>query len=106
MRIDGNRKGIIAANQFVTQDATGTPQTSPLSLTTTAIFTIVLPPNAVRITFLSGADLRVSDLAAMTRYDLVKANVKEEFQVANMDKVYVQNDATGTNNLYFRILSI
>lgn len=103
---DANRDMIPVINQFVTADITGTPITSPKSMTTTVVFTLVVPLNAVRVTLLSGADMRVAELVAMTNYDLIKANTKEVIDCANMDKIYVSNDTTGTNNLYFKFYTV
>jgi hypothetical protein len=103
---DKNRVNIPVGSGFVTADVTGTPITSPKSLTTTAVFTIVVPDNAVLMTVVCGAAIRVSEVVGMGQYDVVAANTKEVFQVSKMQNIYVCNDSTGTNNLYFKFVII
>lgn len=102
LAIDGNNKPIQVGGSFVTADATGTPVTSPLSLTTTAVFTIIVPAGATKVSVMSAADVKVSDVSDVSKYDLIKANTKETLDVANMDKFYVANASSGTNNFYFK----
>lgn len=103
---DKNKVPFQGANQLVTADATGTPVTSPLSLTTTGVFTIVVPDTAIRMTYMSAGDVRISELVAMGQYDLAKANIKESIDVSKMQNVYFKNDSSGTNNLYFKFFTV
>lgn len=106
MASDKNRDSVQVSGSFVTADNTGTPQTSPLSLTTTAVFTIVVPDTAIIMTCMSAADMRISEVVGMGQYDLIKANTKESIQCARMANIYVKNDVTGTNNFYFKFYSL
>jgi len=101
---DDNRVNVPVGSSFVTSDATASPQTSPLSLTTTAVFTIVVPDNAVLMTVYCGAAIRISELVGMAQYDIVPAYTKEVIHVSKMQNVYIKNDSTGTNNLYFKFI--
>lgn len=103
---DDNRSSVPVGSSFVTADVTGTPQTSPLSLTTTAVFTIVVPDNAVLMTVYCSAAIRISELVGMAQYDVVPAYTKEVIHVSKMQNVYIKNDSTGTNNLYFKFIVI
>lgn len=89
---------------FQTSDATGTPQNSPLSYTT-GVITIAVPDNAVELILNPTTDLRVSELLAMTTYDIVIGGSKESIPVARMSNVYVKRDsASGTLNFRFTII--
>lgn len=103
---DGNHIAIQAGQKFVTQDVTGTPQTSPIAYSTT-IIAIVVPDNAIKMTLIPSTDLRVSDLATFTtaNYDLLKANIKETIDVAGMQTIYVVRDSAD-GNLFFKFVTI
>ena len=101
---DDNRVNVPVGSSFVTVDATTSPQTSPLSLTTTAVFTIVVPDNAVLMTVYCAAAIRISEVVGMAQYDVVPAYTKEVLHVSKMQNVYIKNDATGTNNLFFKFV--
>lgn len=101
-----NRVSVPVGSSFLTADVTGTPQASPLSLTTTAVFTIVVPDNAVLMTVYCAAAIRISEVVGMAQYDIVPAYTKEVIHVSKMQNVYIKNDATGTNNLFFKFIVI
>lgn len=97
---DRNQVDVQIGSEFVVADATGTPQTSPLSYTT-GVYTIVVPDRAVEFICSPTTDLNIGSAVGMTTYDLIKANTKESLPCAKMQNIYVQrNSASGT--LYFR----
>ncbi len=102
---DGNGQSIQIGGQFVTQDATGTPQTSPISYSSTTIYPIVVPDTAIEMIIMPTTDLRVSEKSDVSRYDLVKANSKECFPVARMQTVYIQESAAD-GSAYVRFTTI
>lgn len=98
---DANRNPVQVGNQFQTNDNTGTPQNSPLSYSTT-VLTLAVPDNAIQVTFMPTTDMRYSDLLAMTRYDVVRTNVKELIPCARMSNIYIVRDsADGSLNFKF-----
>lgn len=60
-------ENIPGANTSLLQDATGTPKTSPLSLTTTVAQTIVVPASCTHVTF-EGFDTNVDATAHIRIY--------------------------------------
>lgn len=103
-KTDDNYKVIHTATGFTTQDATGTPQTSPLAFSSSEI-TIEIPTNAAEIVLFPTQDLRVSEVTGMARYDVVAKDTKEVFAVANLDQIYIKRDSTD-GNLRFRFLTV
>jgi len=101
---DLNLRPIQIGGSFVTQDDTGTPQTSPLSYSS-AVITIAVPTNALEFIVNPSTDMRISDIVGMARYDVIAANTKEAISVAEMDNVYIIRDsADGTVNFRFTMI--
>lgn len=59
---DPNHQYIVEANYPFYQDATGTPNKSPVAIASNAVVTIIIPAAAIRINFCSTVQFRVSDL--------------------------------------------
>ena len=98
---DDNRVPIMTGSGFETQDATGTPQTSPLSYSSSVI-TIAIPENAAEVVLLPSTALRVSDIVGMTRYFTIPADTALALGISKMDNLYIVRDsADGTLNFYF-----
>ncbi len=89
---------------FTTQDETATPKTSPLAYSNSVI-AIKVPKEAIQVTFLPTTDMRVSDIALATTYDLLKANVKETIGCAGMANLYIIRDS-GDGSLHFKFLKL
>lgn len=101
---DGSRTAIQIGNSFQTQDATGTPQTSPLAYSNT-VLTIAVPDRAAEFVVYPTTALRVSEIVGMTQYDVVLANSKESFPCAGMSNIYITRDASnGTANFRFTLI--
>ena len=99
--LDDNSTPIEVGKSFKTADITGTPQTSPLSVGTSVV-TIVVPTNAFKMYFTSGAALRVSEVSNAASYFTTVANTPYEVPCSGMDNVYVRIDAAeGTTPLSF-----
>jgi len=100
----GNNKQVLAANHFVTSDATGTPLESPLAYSNSVI-TIEVPTDAVELILKPTTDLRVSEVVGMGTYYMIDEGSAEVFGVADMDKVYIVRDsADGVVNFRFNTL--
>lgn len=97
---DGSATAIQEANNFVVSDNSGTPKTSPLTLSG-AVQTLVRPLNAPELVLYPvTSDLKVSSDSTMATYDLVTKGNKEPFPCANMTNIYIQG--TAADVLYFR----
>lgn len=101
---EGSHTPIQVPNYFQTNDATGTPQTSPLSYSNSVI-PIVVPQGAVQLSVLPTTDLRVSEVSNAAQYDLVKANTKELIACAEMSTIYIVRDASD-GSLYFKFIFV
>lgn len=100
----GDHSPIQVPNYFGTNDATGTPQTSPLAYSNSVI-PLVVPQGAVHLSLLPTTDLRVSEQANAAQYDLIKAGSKELIACAEMANIYIIRDsADGT--LYFKFIFV
>jgi hypothetical protein len=89
------------ATTFVTQDASTTPKVSPLAYSS-AVVIIGVPDAAIQLILCPSTDLRVSEDAAMSHYDVITAGAKEALAVALMTSVYIRRDsADGTVRFRF-----
>jgi len=91
---------------FLTQDATGTPQTSPLTVSNTKI-TIAVPDGVAELIIVhTDQAIRVSELSAMTRYFMMPANYSVVVPVADTDFVYLIRDGSSdaTVQFFFNVL--
>lgn len=105
--IDENRVPIPAANDYLLQDATASPLTSPQAITDGSIITLVVPERAA-VVYLTpvGGDLKLGATAACTEYDLLMENIKEEIGIVQKDNLYFKNDSGSTVTLHFRFSTI
>lgn len=100
----GSHEPIQIGNSFQTSDATASPQNSPLAYST-VIITIAVPVNAVELIVNPSTAMRISELPAMTTYDVIAALSKESIPVAGMNFVYIIRDSSnGTLNFRFTII--
>ena len=103
---DDNNQIVQIGSEFVTQDVTGTPQTSPLTVSSATI-TIVVPDRAVEfIVNPTLADMRISDQSDMTPYDVIGNATKESIPCARMQNIYLLRDASTNVTLNFRFTLI
>jgi len=100
---DGSRSPIQTTNSFVTQDATGTPITSPLAYTT-GVTTLVVPPNAVSIVIQSSVALKVSEVLTQASYYTTTINGVETLSCGNMANIYLS--AAGAATIQFRFNTV
>jgi hypothetical protein len=99
MAYDANHQpvGISAStNYFMTIDATGTPQTSPLSVTT-GTTTLVVPVAAVDVVLCGSAAFSVSEDPSMGGAFLVPANTPTMFPCITPD---IDNATSGVGGIY------
>lgn len=101
---DDNKIAIQAGGTFVTQDATGTPQESPLTVSSTNI-TISIPAKAVEMVIRTDVTLRVSDQTDPVGGDqhyVQGASTTEIYQVARMDNLYLVREGGSDATVQFR----
>lgn len=102
--IDASNHAIQVASTFLLQDATGTPQVSPLAYTTGEI-NLVVPSNAMELVIRATTDLRIKTTTSGTPYYVLPANTAQSFPVNGLSSVYfIRDSASGTANFYFTTL--
>lgn len=105
LKRDASNEPLMTGTTLLFQDATGTPQTSPLSVPdqSSSVTTITIPTNAAEMEILSNVALRVGSLAALTsNYYVVPANTPKVFMVSGTDTIYIAGDsATATVQFHF-----
>lgn len=101
---DVNRIAVQAGGSILTQDATPSPYSSPLAVSST-ILALTVPPNAIELILNPTATLRISEDSTMTHYDLVYGSTKEAIPCAKMDTIYIKRDAVDlTLNFRFTLI--
>lgn len=97
---DGNRNAMSYGNNILTQDATSSPNQSPLTVNTTA--TLKVPQNAVSVTIVSTTNaVQVSEDSTQTSYFTLPAGVPWTFDVARQQYVYLKTSGSTVVNFYF-----
>ena len=104
---DENRKPIQVANGIDLDDDSAVVKTSPTTLTTTAVATLTVPTGATKLWLFCAAAIfygpgSALDGTAGNGRMALPANTLGEIPCANMSYVYVANQASATNALYFR----
>lgn len=98
---DGNRTGLTGfANVMLSQDATGTPVTSPATVNTTT--TLAVPLNAVAITISPVTNpVQVSEDSTQTAYFAVPAGATQTFPCARLANIYLKTSGSTVVSFYF-----
>ena len=107
MQSDATQNKLHTATAFSTQDDTGTPQASPLTVSSSEI-DIVVPENAAELVIVNtDQDLRVSEVTGMARYFVLPVDQSLVLQVSNTDNVYLKRDGSSdcTVQFYFRLIN-
>lgn len=100
---DGNRNAMGYGNIIQTEDATASPNVSPLTIATTA--TIKLPSNAVQITIVSTTNpVQVSEDSTQTAFFSLPAGVIWTFDCARLTNIYLKVASSTVVNFYFTIV--
>jgi hypothetical protein len=90
-------------NQIQTQDATGTPVTSPVTVNTTK--TLVVPANAVSLVVISTTNaVQVSEDSTQTAFFSLPAAIPWEFDCARVSNMYLKTGSSTTVNFYFKLV--
>jgi len=98
---DNNRVPIMTGSGILTSDATGTPQTSPLTINAT-VTTIVVPTNAAEMVVQCNADLKISEAVGMATYFTLSAGVALALPLSATDTIYLSTvSGAGILQFYF-----
>lgn len=101
---DGNRVALIGTSSYIqTSDATGTPVTSPATVTTGTSLTV--PERATKVTFSTTAALRISELVDASTYFVLPANGVVTIDVTRLALLRLQQDSGScTVSFYFSLV--
>lgn len=91
---------------FQTNDATGTPQVSPLTVSSSEI-DIAVPDGAAELVIVyTDISLRISEVTGMAQYFVLPAGFSMVVPVANTDHVYLLRDGSSdaTVQFFFNLL--
>ena len=102
LRGDGNRIAMtgVLGNAMYSQDATGTPVTSPVTVNTTK--TLTVPQNAAQITIASVTNaVQVSEDSTQTAYFTLPAGTPWTFDIADQQYVYLKTGSSTVVNFMF-----
>ena len=104
---DSTGSSMPVGQTFMAQDETGSPKTSPLSVSSSVI-TLTVPARAVEFICVASAACRISALnnnPASAPYFVLPAGIPMTFPVSNQDALYVVRDSSDlTLNFYFVIV--
>lgn len=99
--LDADGRPIQVAARIQTKDGTGTPQNSPLAVSS-AVKTLVVPEDAIVLWLKPSAALKVSELVGMSPYFTFATDVWASLPVAGLTAVYVVRAAGDlTLDFYF-----
>lgn len=102
---DGSARVMQVASSIKTEDATSTPQESPLAYTTASVLTLTIPSDAAELIINPSTNLRVSEETAMGSYFVADASAFHVIPVGRTDYIYIKGDAAdGTLNFYFHVV--
>jgi len=88
-------------NTIVSQDATGTPVTSPVTNMSASGVALTVPTNAVQFTVNSSVTIQVGEDSSYAQGLLVPANTLWTIDCARMTNIYLK-PSNGTNTTYFQ----
>jgi hypothetical protein len=102
---DGNRNAMtgVLGSLMQTQDATGTPVTSPVTVNTTK--TLVVPTAAAQCTVVSTTNaVQVSEDSTQTAFFTLPAGTVWTFDCARMSNIYLKTGSSTVVNFYFNLV--
>lgn len=103
--IDGNRVAMTGTtgNFMQSQDATGTPVVSPVTVNTTA--TLKVPSGAVSVKISPVTNpVRVSEDSTYAAYFAVPAGAVVDFDCANQAEIYLQTSSSTVVSFQFKVV--
>lgn len=100
---DGSHNSLQIASGIQTSDATGTPVTSPVALTTSTK-TINIPMNAAKMNFIADAGVKFSELSGFGNSVTVPSNTVFTIEVGRQTTIYFQAATTANLSFWFSIV--
>lgn len=103
LRRDGSKQPLTGAlgNGIQTTDATSTPQTSPLTVTTSAVVTLVAPDDAMNVLITSLTNtLNISEVSNMASYFTLPVNTPITLECGLQKNFYLESN-TGNATVSF-----
>jgi len=88
-------------NTVVSQDATATPVTSPVTNMSASGAALTVPTNAVQLTINSTVSIQIGEDSSYAQGLLIPANTLWTIDCARMTSVYLK-PSNGTNTVYFQ----
>ena len=88
-------------NTIVSQDASGTPVTSPIGNGSSSGFALTVPANAVQCIFFSTVTLQIGEDSSYAQGMFVPATTYFTVDCARMTTIYVK-PSNATNSIYFQ----
>lgn len=102
---DGNRVAMPYGSAMVSQDATGTPVTSPITNGSGSGITLTVPTNAVQFTINSSVTCIVGEDASFAQGLQIPANTLVTFDCTKQANIYLK-PSSGTNTIYFQFKTV
>ena len=105
LRVDAGRNAMTGAqgNTFQTQDATGTPVTSPITVNTTQTLTVPLNAVSVLITSVTNA-VQVSEDSTQSTFFSLPAGNPQWIDCANMQFIYLKTGSSTVVSTLWKIV--
>lgn len=110
LRNDASRNALtgVVANGPQTVDISGTPVVSPATVSNSAVTTLTIPLNAVRVNFLAATNtvnISESDNTVAAHYFTIPTGVQVSVDVALTSVLYLKaNTGSSTLSFYFDII--
>lgn len=102
---DGNRVAMHYGNAIQSQDATGTPVTSPQTNMSAGGVTLTVPQNAVRFTITSTVAIQVGEDSSFAQGFSVPAALTQSFDCAQMATISLKpSSGTNVTSFFFTIV--
>jgi hypothetical protein len=105
---DGNRNTMLMGAGPSTSDATGTPQTSPLTVSNSAVTALLVPANAVQlvITAITNTiNISEADPTVAANYFTLPTGLVLTIDVARCSTLYLKaNTGAATVSFYFNVV--
>lgn len=100
-------KGIIhVGHNIKTRDITGTPITSPVTITAGSTKTLLIPENAAEIVINCDDDVMVSEHSDFSSYYRIPAGIPENIGIVRRDNLYLKNTSGSSIVVYFRFVTL
>lgn len=104
LAVDASSKIVQTGGGILTIDASSSPQSSPLVIST-SITTLTVPENAAEIVIEGDVVIRYSEDPTMTHYATLAASTKLAIGLGRSTNLYVRGDS-GSGTLQFHFITV